>query len=147
MITHDNTGGRVVQLFVPFEFGGKRVDSITLSAFKFGHVLRWNEGYFKNMMGLLVNMAGVEENVLRELRYPDADRVMEAFMAMLTPEVRNDILSGQTPVAAADAVTERRIEDLDEEPASTNGSGSPVMPGVPLPPFDSQPGFDLSEEP
>jgi hypothetical protein len=144
MISHDKSGGRTIYLFIPFEFAGKKVEQITLAPLRFGHVLRWNEGAWKTMVELLVELAGVEESVIRELRYPDADRVMEAFMAILTPEIRNDIAEGRIPMKPD---MEPELPEPNFGYEATNGSGQPVGPGVPLPPEQPQPGFDLSEEP
>jgi hypothetical protein len=142
MISLDKTGGRTIHLFIPFDHGGKRIESITLGPLRLGHVLSWNEGAWKTMIELLVDMAGVDQTVIRELRYPDADRVMECFMTMLTPEIRDDISNGRIP----QKMPEYREEP--EPPRVTNGGGDlpsmPMMgPGVPLP----EAGFDLSEEP
>jgi hypothetical protein len=141
MITLDKTGGRTIQLFIPFEFNKKKIESITLAPLRLGHVLRWNEGAWKTMIELLVELAGVDEAVIRELRYPDADRVLDNFMQMMTPEIRSNIIEGQIPL---------KVDDANEAaPRVTNGSGGeidPVMmqgPGAPLP----EAGFDMSEEP
>jgi hypothetical protein len=140
MITSTKLGGRTVELFVPFEFNGKQIERIVFGPFKLGHVLLWNQGRWQSQFDLMVELSGEQEAVLRELRFPDADRVMEAFFALLTPEVRNDIANGEIP-----------IKQETDEPAParvTNGSGEPVAtaPGVPIPP-EMEPGFDLTEEP
>ena len=143
MISLDKTGGRTVHLFIPFEHNGKKIESITLAPLRLGHVLRWNEGSWRTMTELLVELAGVDEAVIRDLRYPDADRVVESFMALMTPELRDDISNGRIPVKAFPE------EDRPAERV-TNGSGAPVFdetmlhgPGDPLP----EAGFDMSEEP
>jgi hypothetical protein len=146
MISLDKTGGRTVHLFIPFEHNKKKIESITLAPLRFGHALRWSEGAWKSMVELLVELSGVEQAIIHELRYPDADRVMEAFMSMLTPEIRDDIANGRIPLKAETYDAEA------EEPRATNGRGGEPMvalvPGVPLPPeYDTQPGFDMSEEP
>ena len=142
MIVHDKNGGRTVQLFIPFDYKGKKIEAITFAPMRFGHTMRWAEGAWSASFGLLVELAGVEEGVIRELRYPDADRVMEAFLSMMPPDVRSDISEGRIP--------QKREEARQEAPpqqAMTNGSGEPVMPGAPMPPqFDTQPGFDISDE-
>ena len=149
MITHDKLGGRTVYLYLPFDFNGRKIESITLSPLRLGHVLNWNEGRWKNMIDLLVELAGVEEAVIRDLRYPDADRVVEAFIGMMTPEIRVDIESGRIPIKTEPDIhaTAAEVHDM---PSPLNGGrtqASPQGPGVPLPPIDSQPGFDLSDEP
>jgi hypothetical protein len=95
---------------------------------------------------LLVELAGVEEAIIRDLRYPDADRVLDQFMQLLTPEIRDDVVNGRIPL---------KVETLDAPPEPdvgrvTNGSGNlefdPATmhgPGAPLP----EAGFDMSEEP
>jgi len=139
MINHNKFGGRTVELFIPFEFNGKKIESIVLAPFQLGHVLLWNEGHWKTQFDLMVELAGVDAAVLRQLRYPDADRVMEAFFAVITPEIRQDIADGRVP---------QKAEPETEAPKVTNGSGQPIPPGVPIPPeFQPEAGFDMSEEP
>jgi len=141
MISHDKTGGRTIHLFIPFEYNGKQVTSITLAPLRLGHVIRWNEGVWRSMIDLLVDLAGVDKAVIHELRYPDADRVLDNFMQMLTPEIRDDIANSRIPLPTEEPT-----------PRATNGSGEPMddtprtmmaPPGVPLP----EAGFDLGEEP
>jgi len=142
-------GGRTVTLFIPFEFNGKKIDSITFSALKFGHVLLWGKGNWDSMVGLMAELANVDEALIREVRFPDADRILEAFMSQLTNEMRNDITEGRIPVKgieeeiAAEENPTFPVEPYQNE--ATNGSGQPIGPGVPLP-EPPQAGFDLSEE-
>lgn len=142
MISIDKTGGRTIQLFIPFEYKGKKVEAIVLSPMRFGHVLRWNDGDWQTMIGLLVELAGVDEAVIRELRYPDVDRVMEAFMSMLIPEIRDDILNNRVPLKR-----EQPQQPAPQQQRATNGGAVeiPQGPGAPLP-MDINPGFDLSED-
>jgi len=141
MITLDKSGGRSIQLFIPFEFNNKKIEAITLAPLRLGHVIRWNEGAWKTSIELLVELAGVDQAIIRELRYPDADRVMDSFMALLTPEIRADIAEGRIPI-------KDEFGGPEKEPTRvTNGSGDEIdpmlhAPGVPLP----EAGFDLGEE-
>ena len=145
MIILDKTGGRTVQLYIPFEHNGKKIEHIAISALRLGHVRRWNEGVWKSVIALLADMAGVSETVIYDLRYPDADRVMDQFMALLTPEMREDVINNRVPLKPE---IDGPLEEIDEPARATNGSGELMGPGDPLPPgFDNQPGFDLSEEP
>jgi hypothetical protein len=132
----DKLGGRTVHLFIPFDYNGKRVDSITFSAFKFGHLLLWQDRRWHSMVDLMTELAGVDEAVLRELRYPDADRVMEAFMSNIPQEIRNDIAEGNVPL-------KRPLEDLIVREVEVPNDEVPTGPGVPLP---EDAGFDLSDE-
>jgi hypothetical protein len=144
MISLDKSGGRTVHLFIPFEHNKQRIESITLAPLRFGHVLRWGQGAWKDSVEFLVELTGVERAIIMELRYPDAERVMECFMALLTPEIRADIAAGNIPLKQTETIEE-------EQPRATNGSGKAIdvplenlmPPGVPLP----ETGFDMSEEP
>ena len=148
MISLDKSGGRTIHLFIPFEFSGKQITQITLAPLRFGHVLRWNEGAWKTSIELLVELAGVEEAVIRELRYPDADRVMDSFMALMTPEIRNDIVDGRIPLKQPTAWDDQPAPDDEARILTNGGGGEPLLgPGVPLPLDMQQPGFDMSEEP
>ncbi len=135
-------------LFIPFELNGKQYDSITFGPLKLGHVILWNEGHWGSMIEFMAFLAEVDLSVLRELRYPDADRVTEAFMTMMTPEIRNDVEVGRVPQKRTEEQKEGFAEGERDAIAALNGKGNemPVGPGTPLPP-EMQPGFDLGEEP
>jgi len=136
-IATDKLGGRTVHLFIPFEYNGKRVDSITFSAFKFGHLMLWQDRRWQSMIELMTELAGVDEAVLRELRYPDADRVMEAFMSNIPQEIRNDIVQGNVPL-------KRPPEDMIVREVEVPDDGeTPQGPGEPLP---DDVGFDLGDD-
>jgi hypothetical protein len=146
MIELDKAGGRTIHLYIPFEHNKKKIEVITLAPLRLGHVLRWNEGAWTTSTELLVELAGVDEAVIRDLRYPDADRVLDQFMQLLTPEIRDDVINGRVPLKA------EPDEPADSDvPRVTNGSGGshefdPATmqgPGAPLP----EAGFDMSEEP
>jgi hypothetical protein len=145
MIVHEKTGGRTVHLFIPFEHNKQTIETITFAPLRLGHALRWGKGGFKDSMELLVDLAGVDQSIINNVRFPDATRVMDCFMEMLTPEIRDDIINNRIPLKP-----ETDTEYLESLPHATNGGGEPMVtaPGVPLPQFDpQQPGFDLSEEP
>lgn len=98
MIKQNNLGGRVIELFIPFDAQGAKITQITLAPFTFGHTLRWQNGEFATVVALLVEMAGCFEETLRGLRYPDADRVLGVFFEMLPAEIRAQIQEGRIPV-------------------------------------------------
>jgi hypothetical protein len=144
MISIDRTGGRTIQLLIPFEYKGKKVEAIVLAPMRFGDVLRWNDGDWPNMIALLTELAHVDEAVIRELRYPDVDRVMEAFMSLLIPDIRDDIVNNRVPLKKQ---PEQPQQPVPQPRATNGGSEEPLRgPGAPLP-MDTNPGFDLSEDP
>jgi hypothetical protein len=162
MISMDKNGGRTIHLFIPFEYKNKKVETITLAAPCLGHALRWSEGDWPSAIALLVELAGVDAAVIRSLRYPDADRVMDQFLTMLPPDIRTDIADGRIPVkqfpgtaeeqlAAMTAKLEAVTAQAEALGVKKNGGGEaqPVNlqgPGVPLP-VNEEVGFDLSDEP
>jgi hypothetical protein len=96
---HDSKGGRVVELLIPFEHLGKTFSAIHIKPILFDHTLRWQSGAFRNSLALLASLTGEREATLRMLRYPDADRVVNAMFEMLPDAIRADVLSGQVPAA------------------------------------------------
>jgi hypothetical protein len=162
MISMDKNGGRTIHLFIPFEHNKKKIESITLATPCFGHTLRWNDGDWPTSVALLVELAGVEEAIIRSLRYPDADRVMEQFLSMLPPEIRNDIAENRIPVKRSQGTPEQQLAEatakLEAATAQArarvdqvrHGDGAAMQdmqgPGDPLPQDDPETGFDLSDE-
>jgi hypothetical protein len=97
IVTLDKSGGRRIELFVPFEYEGKMVEAVEIGAPQFDHVIRWQEGEYKNALALLSAMSGMTQVSLRKLRYPDAERVFVAFMDMLPDVIRADVQAGIAP--------------------------------------------------
>lgn len=132
--TVTRTGSRKVELFVPIKRAGKTLDVIEIASAKLDHVVRWGEGKIKGSLALLVELSGLDEGTLRELTYPDADRVLSAFMASLPPSIRNDIDNGVHPLATQESAPSASPVpwpgDADMTDAATVGAG---------------PGFDLGE--
>lgn len=141
MIIQDKMGARVVQLFIPFDYNGKKIESIAFAPLRLGHVLLWGQGHWKTMLGLMAELAGVDEALIREVRFPDADRMMEAFMSQLTDQIRSDINEGRIPLKPDEETPETPF--IPEEPPSPEAMQGP---GAPLPP-EPETGFDMSEEP
>lgn len=102
MIVLKADGGRRIELFVPFEFLGVKVDSVTIAPLMLDHVLRWQKGAWQDSFDLLVEMTGMKAETLRRLRYPDADRVLTTFFEMLPPEIQSGIQRGDIPQRPAE---------------------------------------------
>lgn len=97
-MSDNRDGSRTVQLYAPFEFTGRSIDAITIGPIKLDHILRFRSGQIGTLIALLAETTGHAEVLLRELRYPDADRVLTAFMAMLPNDIREDIIAGRVMV-------------------------------------------------
>lgn len=131
----DQLGGRTVYLFIPFSFNGTKIDKIEFSAFCYDHSIRWKEGHYKSLLGLMADMSHQSETVLRQLRAVDTDRVMTEFFAMMPPEIREDIERGTIP------------QRVDAPPVPvTESAPSGQEPRVLAPDYvDERAGFDLTD--
>jgi hypothetical protein len=118
MITNERSGGKRIELLLPFTHEGRTVKFIVLGPMKFAHLLNWQQGEYNSAMALLFDVSSEPEAVIRELRYPDVDRVMNEFFSILPPEVRDSIASGTIP----------RKVDLDEIAPLAPGEADPVAP-------------------
>lgn len=97
MITLTNKGGRIVELFLPFEVNGIEVSHIMFSPISWGQTQDWREGKYRNSTELLLEIASIDEDIMRGIRYPDVERVLMQFMDLLPPEIRDDIARGSIP--------------------------------------------------
>jgi hypothetical protein len=102
MITDNKMGGRRVELFIPFRVGDEDVIAVTFGPWKMDYTLRWEKGEWVSLLAVMATVADVKEEVLRELRSPDDERVISAFLGMVPPEVRNQVAQGMVP---------RRVEE------------------------------------
>ncbi|MDB5177591.1 MAG: hypothetical protein JWN75_1259 [Candidatus Saccharibacteria bacterium] len=90
-------GKRVVGLYIPFSVEGVEVRDVSLGPFLFDHDLKWQEGKYQTSLALIVDLSGLSEKVLRQLRYPDVSRVMTEFMSLIPEHISNDIRAGAVP--------------------------------------------------
>lgn len=84
-------GSRRIELFIPFEHAGKKIEALDIAAPQLDHTLRWTRGEIPNPLTLLSGLTGQPEIVLRQLRYPDVDRVLVAFLGVLPESIRDSI--------------------------------------------------------
>lgn len=115
-MTQDRIGGRTIELLIPYEHQGRKIEVIHLKPIMFDHMLRWQQGAFASSLVLLVAISGETESTLRMLRYPDVDRVLDAMMSMLPDAIRQDIVNGVIPKGPAPPA---------EIPETMNGPAAP----------------------
>lgn len=136
MITHKRTGGRTIELFLPFEHEGVKVKEIVIAPVRLDHTLRWQDSEYKTILSLLSELSGLSENALRQLAYPDSDRVMDAFVNMLPPEIKNTV-ANMVAAAEDEKAPQTTVATVDtaEPDAQVNGKlGRELLPGEPPPP-------------
>lgn len=131
---YSTSGSRLVALYVPFEFEGSQVTAIEIGPCRLDHLLRWQKGEFKTALELLAVMCEVPEALLRQLAYPDVDRVLAAYVDMVPPQIQMDIGRGAIPAIAEPARAEPEPADL-----------GPV--GEPEPEPEPEPGWPYTGSP
>jgi hypothetical protein len=97
--TWSRDGGRCIELFVPIEFLKAKIDAVTIRPVKLDHFLRWESGEISTALALLSELTGLQQAVLRQINYPDIERVMAAFVNMLPAKIAENINRGEVPVA------------------------------------------------
>jgi hypothetical protein len=124
METHLKSGGRRVELFAPYTSSGKQITAIEIAPVKLDHVIRWDERKYTSQLMLLSELSGLPEMTLRQMTYPDVDRVLTAFWGMLPPAILNNLsLVTASPMAPPPA------EEVDPELATMQAvSRSNVVP-------------------
>lgn len=119
--TWSRRGGRRVELFIPIVHGGRTIPAIDIAPVKLDHVERWGTGKIAGSMALLAELAGLDQAVLREMTYPDVDRVLAAFMGMLPPAIRDSLDS--VPQAPAAPMADDQPPDAEEPQDGGTGFG------------------------
>lgn len=103
-VTHDRKGGRRIELFLPFTFEKKRIRSITFGPVRFDHMFKWKAGEIKDMVELMSVLSDQPVALIRQIAFPDADRVLNVFIEMLPPDIRETI-TAQTTASINDVVS------------------------------------------
>jgi hypothetical protein len=133
--TLKRNGAWVVELLTPLHHQGRDIDEITISSPGFEHVIRWGMHEIPSTLALLSELTGLPEKLLRMITYPDVDRVMLAFTAMLPPAIQADFNKGARPFATP--IDELPVEQLVNDqidPRYPHVDGPVVrMPPTPAP--------------
>jgi hypothetical protein len=141
VITIDKAGGRTVQLLLPFTYMGKQVTEVSFVAFRLEHLLRFNEGAWSRpgvgswpvLFAMMTEFSGQRPEVLKQLRYPDVDNVVKAFMDLLPFEVRDAVIGAQPMPPAPDHEVGPEGELPLGEPAPRPRKQYPADPSGPMP--------------
>lgn len=134
MVTVDKMGGRTVELFIPYDWQGKKIERIVFKPLKLINTEMWLKGSYKSIMHLMSDLSDLPEETLRQLYYPDADRVMAEFVNLLPDEIKSWVIKGQVPLKA------EQIQSTDIPWDSNITNGNPNEPHESL---EDKGGFDL----
>lgn len=106
-VTVQRSGVRTVELFIPYEFQGIKVEAVSIGPLTLDHTQRWKQGAFADWFALLTEMAvnattgkPMRADDLRQLRYPDADRVIDNFGELLPVEIKQAMAGNFWPTRA-----------------------------------------------
>lgn len=96
--TMKKDGGWTIELFHQLPTGQS---SITISPLTLDAVIRWGDQEVPSTLALLSELCGIPEISLRQLRYPDVERVLLAFFSVIPPNIKADFEKGVRPLATA----------------------------------------------
>jgi hypothetical protein len=117
-VTLKLSGAWVVELHRPLMFKGKEVTQVEIKPPNWDMQIRLANQEVTSMLGMLAEMCGLPEQLLREMTYPDVDRVMMAFHSCLPPIMREDFQSGKfvlaTPKDQLPEPAEVGVSDQDD---------------------------------
>lgn len=144
MIEDTKAGGRRVFLYLPYN----GVEAITFGPWKLDHTLKWREGKFGSALALMVALSEETEATLRELREPDATRVLNALMDLVPAEIKEDMVAGTIPGQGIEARRDPDEEEfVPEPPVVEDVVGDPLEhTDAPAPSDSNVLGFDLGEQ-
>jgi hypothetical protein len=133
--TWSRDGGRCIELFVPIEFLKAKIDAVTIRPVKLDHFLRWESGEISTALALLSELTGLQQAALRQINYPDIERVMAAFVNMLPAKIAENINRGEVPVAGNPTVPLSPVQQaaLEEEMVSAAELPPPPQSEEPAP--------------
>lgn len=109
---------------------------MTFGPFLLDHTLRWNEGKFTNSLALLADLSGMPEILLRQIRYPDVDRVFSEFLMHVPGHVRDAINAGEIPLPRIEVNADAEPPQADESAILEPQSKEPFNP---VDPWDGLP--------
>jgi hypothetical protein len=132
------SGARIVELFMPFEYMGMQVNDVALGPITLDHTLRYNKAEFKSWFEFMVEVSSVNNKpvtaeLLRQLRYPDADRVVMNFIEILPTEIKTSVAQGMWPTrepvgAAPDIDKDALLEEFRQEAAASESDDDQPIP-------------------
>jgi hypothetical protein len=95
-------GSWVVELAIPLQHAGKQLDELRLKPLSMGQLVRWNNEQIPSVMALMAELTDLPELLLRQITFPDVDRVMLVFASMMPPVIQQAMTNGSRPMATPD---------------------------------------------
>ncbi len=121
-----------VELVYPLEGG---VDVLEIATPNFSHTIRWARAEIRSTFALLSELTGVPEASLMKLKYPDVDRVLTAFVAVMPPNVRQDYVDGKHQlVTPQDEPQQTTVTEAEADPIDSRFPNVPEARRFPSPP-------------
>ncbi|PWT74796.1 MAG: hypothetical protein C5B60_06265 [Chloroflexi bacterium] len=142
-ITMKKSGTWLVELNRPLMHRGKEIAQLEIKPPNWDQQIRLAEQKIVSMLGLLAEMCGLPEQLLREMTYPDVDRVMLAFHSCLPPIMQQEFQQQRHALATP---TEQLPEPADVGVSDQDDPRFPKMEGT-VKKFEQPPQINFPEKP
>jgi hypothetical protein len=132
-VVYQRTGGRRIELYVPFvaklaNNKTQNVDAIDIGPVTGDHVEFFMNGLYSNSYAMLAALCGhADDRILKQMRFPDTQRVMAAFMDMVPDFIAALIQAGKIPKAGEAPVAYTPMP-REEAPPQNYGLPDGVQP-------------------
>lgn len=110
-------GSWVVELAIPLHHAGHQLDELKIRPLTMGQLVRWNNQEIPSVMALMAELTDLPELLLRQITFPDVDRVMLVFASMMPPVIQQAMSNNSRPIATPDdqlppgTTAETRVND------------------------------------
>jgi hypothetical protein len=129
-----------VHFYVEQDVAGRKLTSLDVDACRLDHLVRWQEGQIASSMALLAELTRMPEMQLMMLTFPDADRVLAAFLEIVPTPIRDDISNGKVPLSVTRPPVNEDNDEVEEVAARARTAPSwPNAPAVNVPPVARPP--------
>jgi hypothetical protein len=95
-------GGWCIELQYPLHSHTGEITAIEIRRPTADVIIRWGDRQIHSTLGLLTELCGVPENVLRQLPSDDFDRVLFALLNILPGSLKSELQEGGRPLATPD---------------------------------------------
>lgn len=136
MIDRKKDGTRSIGLYCPISPApGVSLASIELRPVTLDDVFRWQAGKIAGPMAFLAELAGLTEDTLGLLQYPDAEIVLQEFSIHLPAAIRLEVVGASVPKHDAaggeppvdEAPVEQWPAHVEPAPSEFDGAADPAL--------------------
>lgn len=147
-VRNKRDGSWVVELAIPLQHAGHQLDELKIRPLTMGQLVRWNNNEIPSILALMAELTDLPELLLRQITFPDVDRVMLVFASMMPPVIQQAMSNNSRPVATPDdmlpqvrSAENQIVDQIDPRFPHVDGPVRrfPAPPVVNLPPSQHAP--------